>query len=229
MYDLKKDESYKLAPHWDRSPASLCVRAQSFGSYTTRAQTLPQFSHDDSYIYLTAGSEARVKIFVLPVPVSKPHSNEKPASPFKLTDEHSISAIQPLSGGRLLYSQASFTKPNDAYIIRGLDQLPASYDSWDHDTKDLNAQSFGVNQLTKFTEEELKGKDLDAGEDFYFDGAESKIQGWIFKPKGFRQHDEKKWAPLLFIHGGPQGAWEDGWSTRWNPNGMVSVYLRRSF
>ena len=21
----------------------------------------------------------------------------------------------------------------------------------------------------------------------------------------------------FLIHGGPQGAWEDGWSTRWNP------------
>lgn len=26
VYDLKKDESYNLAPHWDRSPASLIVR-----------------------------------------------------------------------------------------------------------------------------------------------------------------------------------------------------------
>ena len=69
-------------------------------------------------------------------------------------------------------TECSFTKPNDAYIIRGLDQLPASYDSWDHDTKDLSAQSFGVSQLTRFTEEELKGKDLDVGEEFYFDGAE---------------------------------------------------------
>lgn len=26
VYDLEKDESYKLAPRWDRSPASLIVR-----------------------------------------------------------------------------------------------------------------------------------------------------------------------------------------------------------
>ena len=185
-----------------------------------RAHVVPQFSRDDEYIYFTAGSEARVKVFVLPVPTSKPGADKTPASPFKLTDEHSTGNIQPLSGGRLLYSQSSFTKPNDVYIIRGLDQLPASYDSWDHDTKDLSAQSFTVNQLTKFTEEELKGKDLDSGEEFYFDGAETKIQGWILKPKGYSKDDRKKWPPLLFIHGGPQGAWEDGWSTRWNPNGM---------
>ena len=163
---------------------------------------------------------------MLPVPASKPHSGKKLASPFNLTDEHSTSAIQPLSGGRLLYSQSSFTKPIDVYIVRGLDQLPTSYDSWDHDTKDLKPQSFTVNQLTKFTEEELKGKSLDAGEEFYFDGAEKRIQGWILKPKGYSKGDKKKWAPLLFIHGGPQGAWEDAWSTRWNPNGMALFHER---
>lgn len=26
-------------------------------------------------------------------------------------------------------------------------------------------------------------------------------------------------AIVMLIHGGPQGAWEDQWSTRWNPNG----------
>ena len=162
---------------------------------------------------------------MLPVPASKPGCDNKPASPFELTSEHVVSAIQPLSGGRLLYSQSSFTKPNDVYIIRGLDQLPASYDSWDDDTKGLNAKSFAVTQLTRFTEEELKDKTLDAGEEFYFHGAEKKIQGWILKPKGYSKDDEKKWAPLLLIHGGPQGAWEDGWSTRWNPNGTELAAL----
>jgi dipeptidyl aminopeptidase/acylaminoacyl peptidase len=41
------------------------------------------------------------------------------------------------------------------------------------------------------------------------------MQMWILKPPGF---DAKKRWPLAFlVHGGPQGAWEDGWSFRWNP------------
>ena len=163
---------------------------------------------------------------MLPVPASKPGSDKKLASPFEVTSEHTTGAIQPLPGGRLLYSQSSFTKPTDVYIIRGLDQLPGSYDSWDDDTKGLNAKSFAVSQLTRFTEEELKGKSLDAGEEFHFGGAERKIQGWILKPKGYSKDDKKKWAPLFLIHGGPQGAWEDGWSTRWNPNGTNWLYQR---
>jgi dipeptidyl aminopeptidase/acylaminoacyl peptidase len=41
------------------------------------------------------------------------------------------------------------------------------------------------------------------------------VQMWILKPPGF---DAQKKYPLVFwVHGGPQGAWADGWSTRWNP------------
>ena len=31
----------------------------------------------------------------------------------------------------------------------------------------------------------------------------------------------------FFIHGGPQGAWMDGWSNRWNPAGLGGLRLRR--
>ncbi|HBI42278.1 MAG TPA: S9 family peptidase [Planctomycetales bacterium] len=45
------------------------------------------------------------------------------------------------------------------------------------------------------------------------EGAE--MQMWILKPPGF--DPKKKWPLVFFVHGGPQGAWEDGWSNRWNP------------
>ncbi|HVD93409.1 MAG TPA: S9 family peptidase [Vicinamibacterales bacterium] len=41
------------------------------------------------------------------------------------------------------------------------------------------------------------------------------IQYWILKPPGF---DAARKYPVVFlIHGGPQGAWDDAWSYRWNP------------
>jgi len=43
-----------------------------------------------------------------------------------------------------------------------------------------------------------------------------KIQYWLIKPPNF---DATKKYPVVFLlHGGPQGAWEDAWSTRWNPS-----------
>ncbi len=41
------------------------------------------------------------------------------------------------------------------------------------------------------------------------------VQMWILKPPGF--DPAKKWPVCYLVHGGPQGAWEDGWSYRWNP------------
>jgi dipeptidyl aminopeptidase/acylaminoacyl peptidase len=41
------------------------------------------------------------------------------------------------------------------------------------------------------------------------------LQAWLVKPPGF--DPSKKYPAVLLIHGGPQGAWTDSWSTRWNP------------
>ena len=32
----------------------------------------------------------------------------------------------------------------------------------------------------------------------------------------------KKWPLAYLVHGGPQGAWEDGWSYRWNPEAWAA-------
>jgi dipeptidyl aminopeptidase/acylaminoacyl peptidase len=66
-------------------------------------------------------------------------------------------------------------------------------------------------------------------ESFTFKGADNAdVQGFIIKPPGF---DASKKYPLKFlIHGGPQGAWGNDWSYRWNPelfaaNGYVVVMI----
>jgi dipeptidyl aminopeptidase/acylaminoacyl peptidase len=53
-------------------------------------------------------------------------------------------------------------------------------------------------------------------ETFWFPGAKGdKVQGFLVKPPNF---DASKKYPVKFlIHGGPQGAWGDDWSYRWNP------------
>jgi dipeptidyl aminopeptidase/acylaminoacyl peptidase len=44
---------------------------------------------------------------------------------------------------------------------------------------------------------------------------EQPMQMWILKPPGF--DPTKKYPVVYLVHGGPQGAWEDGWSFRWCP------------
>jgi dipeptidyl aminopeptidase/acylaminoacyl peptidase len=40
------------------------------------------------------------------------------------------------------------------------------------------------------------------------------VQMWILKPPGFDA--AKKWPLVFWVHGGPQGAFMDSWSFRWN-------------
>ena len=72
---------------------------------------------------------------------------------------------------------------------------------------------------------------LDQAENFWFDGAEgTKVEGFILRPPNF---DPAKKYPLKFLmHGGPQTAWGDAWSYRWNvellaANGYVVVMINR--
>jgi len=58
--------------------------------------------------------------------------------------------------------------------------------------------------------------DMQPLDSFTFKGADNDdVQGFIVKPPGF---DPNKKYPLKFlIHGGPQGAWGNSWTYRWNP------------
>ncbi len=58
--------------------------------------------------------------------------------------------------------------------------------------------------------------DMQPMESFTFPGANNEnVEGFLVRPPGF---DSTKKYPLKFlIHGGPQGAWGNSWSYRWNP------------
>ena len=66
-------------------------------------------------------------------------------------------------------------------------------------------------------------------EPFWFEGAHGdKVEGFLVKPPNF--DPSKKYPVKFLIHGGPQGAWGDDWSYRWNPelfaaNGYVVVMI----
>ncbi len=47
---------------------------------------------------------------------------------------------------------------------------------------------------------------------------DGEMQMWLLKPPGFDSPEMKgkKWPVAYLVHGGPQGAWEDAWSFRWN-------------
>ncbi|MGA7512110.1 MAG: prolyl oligopeptidase family serine peptidase, partial [Candidatus Sulfotelmatobacter sp.] len=66
-------------------------------------------------------------------------------------------------------------------------------------------------------------------ESFGFTGAHNdKVEGFLVKPPNF--DPSKKYPVKFLIHGGPEGAWGDDWSYRWNPelfaaNGYVVIMI----
>jgi dipeptidyl aminopeptidase/acylaminoacyl peptidase len=69
--------------------------------------------------------------------------------------------------------------------------------------------------VTHMNDTLLSQIDMQPLESFTFKGAnDEEVQGFMVKPPGF---DPKKKYPLKFlIHGGPQGAWGNEWTYRWN-------------
>lgn len=86
-----------------------------------------------------------------------------------------------------------------------------------------------LRQITHLNDALLAELDLPKMEEFWFTAADgTKEQGFIIRPPGF---DASKKYPVKFlIHGGPQGAWGDAWSYRWNAelfaaNGYVVIMI----
>jgi len=72
-----------------------------------------------------------------------------------------------------------------------------------------------LHQVTHINDALLSQIDMQPLESFTFKGAnDEEVQGFLIKPPGF---DPAKRYPLKFlIHGGPQGAWGNSWTYRWN-------------
>jgi dipeptidyl aminopeptidase/acylaminoacyl peptidase len=69
--------------------------------------------------------------------------------------------------------------------------------------------------LTHLNEPVLNAHQLTPLEEFWVDGAENaRVQMFVVKPPNF--DSQKKYPALMLIHGGPQGAWGEDWSYRWN-------------
>jgi dipeptidyl aminopeptidase/acylaminoacyl peptidase len=73
----------------------------------------------------------------------------------------------------------------------------------------------GFEPLTHMNDALLSQIDMQLLESFTFKGANNDdVQGFMVKPPGF---DPKKKYPLKFLlHGGPEGAWGNEWTYRWN-------------
>jgi dipeptidyl aminopeptidase/acylaminoacyl peptidase len=77
-------------------------------------------------------------------------------------------------------------------------------------------------RITKTNDDLMAGFGLKPAEEVTWEGAGgTRIHGFLVKPANFTL--SKKWPLVVLIHGGPQGAWEDAWSYRWNAQVFASA------
>ena len=70
--------------------------------------------------------------------------------------------------------------------------------------------------LTAFNKSQLAPLDLGKVESVRYAGhGGDTVHMWVVYPPGYRR--DRRWPVLLLAHGGPFGAWNEGFSYRWNP------------
>ena len=147
------------------------------------------------------------------------HSNE-------LGDSEELSDLHPLADGRTILASAM-------KVARPSEVIKLKY-SWDYATErgyDIvtNNANVETSPITHLNDALFAQLDLAPLESFWFTAADGiKVEGFLIKPPAF--DPAKKYPVKFLIHGGPQGAWGDMWSYRWNAelfaaNGYVVVMI----
>ncbi len=95
----------------------------------------------------------------------------------------------------LYFMQNSLTSPNELYSF--------------------SLKTGKIKKLTGINDEIVNKVNFSEPQEFWFTNRDGiKVHGWLLKPVPF---DKNKKYPLAFyIHGGPQGSWEDNFHYRWN-------------
>ena len=143
---------------------------------------------DGDSIYFVAGERGHHPIFKVPM---------SGGSATKVLGDVFATNLSITSDGRsLVFAHSSLAAPPEIYRSN-------------QDGGELTA-------LTNLNRDLMSRFNLPAGEELEWRGAlGAKVHGFLVKPVDFDA--SKKYPLVVLIHGGPQGAWNDSWSYRWNP------------
>ena len=128
-------------------------------------------------------------------------------------------AVAP-DGKTLVFTRMSLTAPTEIYAssVAG-EGCPAM-----NGNVDAGKESCSLNKdraVSHLNDPLLAQVSMAKIESFTFKGAHGdEVEGFLVKPPNF--DPSKKYPVKFLIHGGPQGAWGDDWSYRWNPQLFAS-------
>ncbi len=178
-------------------------------------------------IYFVAGLHGESEVFALNV-----FSGKGDQYPAQLTDGGEYGDLHPAANEKqLIASRMSVRAPSEIVTLDssmvGHTMITALY-SGKPDTLGW-PQQLTTSQLTHLNTNLLSQLDLPKLDSFWFHSiGQVRVQGFLIKPPNFDPN--KKYPVKFLIHGGPQGAWGDSWSYRWNAelfaaNGYVVIMV----
>jgi dipeptidyl aminopeptidase/acylaminoacyl peptidase len=178
-------------------------------------------------IYFVSGDVGRAPIFCV-----KPDSS----SLIQLTwDGDFSSLVTAADGSSLIAAKNTARSPAEvvAFNVWDIDRtgIAEGYSKLPSGRPDLLLARLDLNEtdLTHLNKDLLAQLDLPKLEIFWFPTVgKVQAQGFLIKPPVFDSN--KKYPVKFLIHGGPQGAWGDSWSYRWNAellaaNGYVVIMI----
>jgi dipeptidyl aminopeptidase/acylaminoacyl peptidase len=156
---------------------------------------------DSNTIYFIAPDHARQPVFK--TSISSPKVEKVLDG---MNDDLSVSP-----DGKLILTRTSLAQPATVYRVT----LPVHYVNHEGTMKFEGQIKAQLAQITHENDALLADLDINPAEFVTTHGAQgAEIQSLMLKPPGF--DPGRKYPGLLLVHGGPQSAWEDAWSYRWN-------------
>lgn len=182
-------------PGYESDKWRLVVMDRTTGATTTLTEMLDRsvqsfaWSPDSKRIFFTVEDRGRTTLQVIPAGGGGVRQI--------IAGQSHIDDVQFSPDARfLIYSEHSGSKPVELYRV--------------------NSSGGAATALTGMNRAVLSSHDIRPLEEFTVTGAAgARVQSFLLKPPGFSA--QQKYPVLFLIHGGPQGAWGESWSYRWNP------------
>lgn len=194
-YESDKNRIVLVSDLTKLSAATEILKSDDGEGVWDRSPQAVMWSSDGKQLFLQAEDNGNGLLFKISVPTTTEDVDQLPE---KITNTGYVSDVHPAREGssHLLVSSTNLVDNSVYSIIDPYDVSAAKQIS----SSSKNGTAFGLSK------EQVS--------DIWFKGAgDYKVHAWVMKPSNF---SEKEKYPLAYlIHGGPQGAWGDQWSTRW--------------
>lgn len=161
------------------------------------------FAADGKTLYVGTGDHGRDRVFMVTLGIDGTAS-----APQVVIGAHNSTAFSLSRDGRTIaFLRDAAERPADVWIRTAATTLQQGRPS--------GLPRVSERQLTHENDALLSQLAMHPAEDFWFAGATGdSIHGFVIKPPEWKEG--QKYPVVLLIHGGPQGAWLDSWSGRWN-------------